>query len=180
MSVTLRRLRGVVGMAVLWGGAFAAIGATYFLWLSYRFPGRAYIDGREVTPPEWLVAVRGAIVFAPWGVLAGTCFALLLIAVTRRHSGWRRTDALPSLRGAAVRGALAAIALPLALGIAETLGIISAHGAAYWLSAWPLGTVAVAGGGLAAGLVAIAKRPLALRSAGSGSPVLPPASGMRG
>ena len=175
MSVMLRRFRGVVGMAIMWGAAFAVVGAAYAVW---RFNGAhvasVWIDGRDVTPPAWLVAVRGARILAPWGVLAGTCFALGLIAIAARRSGWRRTDALPSVGSAGAWGVASAIALPLATVAAASLGILSGPSWHYGLPVKLLGAVAVAGGGLAAGLVAIARKPLSARLSAPHVRPLPP------
>lgn len=164
MHVMLRRVRGIVGMAALWGGTFGVIGAGYALW-RFRAVSQVFIDGQDVTPPWWLVAVRGARIVAPWGVLAGTCFALGLIALARSRPGWRAADALPSPRGAAAWGAVAAIALPMAAAAAAYLGVLPGHPVYYGLPIRILGAAALAGGAVAAGVVAVGRRPLSARLA---------------
>lgn len=177
MSVMLRRIRGVVGMALMWGAAFAVVGAVYAVW---RFQGAhvvsVWIDGRNVTPPAWLVAVRGARILAPWGLLAGACFALGLIALTARRSGWRRGDLLPSIGSAGAWGAVSAIALPLAAVAAASSGLLSGPSWHHGLPVTLLGVVAVAGGGLASGLVALGRRPTSARLNGPAARPLPPGS----
>ena len=164
MQIMLRRLRGIAGMAVMWGVSFGMVGAAYALW-RFQVVTNVFIDGRDVTPPGWLVAARGALIVAPWGVLAGTCFALGLIAIARSRPGWRAADALPSPGRAAAWGAVAAVALPIAAAAAAYLGVFPGHGAYYGLPVRILGAVALAGGGVAAGVVAVGRRPLSAQLA---------------
>jgi hypothetical protein len=117
--------------------------------------------------------VRGATGFAPWGILAGACFAIALIAIARSRTGWRAVDALPSPGRAAAWGAGAAILLPLAAATAASLGILPGHTAAYWFSARLLVTAATAGGALAAALVAVGRKPLRAQLAGPQALPLP-------
>ena len=176
MSVMLRRIRGVAGMALMWGAAFAVMGAIYAVWHFDAHVISVWIDGRDVTPPTWLVAVRGARILAPWGLLAGACFALGLIALTARHTGWRRTDALPSLGSVGAWGAVSAIALPLAVVAAASSGLLTGPSWQYGLPVKLLGAVAIAGGGMASGLVALARRPSTVRLSGPAARSLPPRS----
>jgi hypothetical protein len=172
MRVMLRRFRGIAGMAALWGGTFGVVGAGYALW-RFRAVTKVFIDGRDVTPPEWLVAVRGALIVAPWGLLAGTCFALGLIALAQSRPGWRAVDSLPTPRGAAAWGAVAAIALPMAAAVAAYLGVLPGHALSYGLPVRVLGAVALAGGAVAAGVVAVGRRPLSARVAAPQARALP-------
>lgn len=172
MQMILRRIRGIAGMAALWGGTFGVVGAAYALW-RFRVVTNVFIDGRDVTPPGWLVAARGALIVAPWGVLTGTCFALGLIALARSRPGWRAADTLPSPRGAAAWGAVAAIALPMAAAAAAYLGLLPGHAAHYGLPIRVLGAVALAGGAVAAGVVAVARKPLSTRIAPPDQRALP-------
>jgi hypothetical protein len=159
-------------MAALWGGTFGLVGAGYALW-RFRAVTNVFIDGRDVTPPAWLVGARGALIVAPWGVLAGTCFALGLIALARSRPGWRAADMLPSPRGAAAWGAVAAIALPMAAAAAAYLGVLPGHAAYYGLPIRLLGAVALAGGAVAASVVAVARKPLSARLASLDQRALP-------
>ncbi|MFL5563253.1 MAG: hypothetical protein ACJ79K_17440 [Gemmatimonadaceae bacterium] len=172
--VMLRRVRGIVGMALVWGAAFAMVGAGYAVWRwSTVHVTKVVIGGRDVTPSTWVVALRGAIIVAPWGMLAGVCFALALIVIGQRRSTWRRTDALPTPGNAAAFGAVASIALPLATVAATALGILSGAGGIHGLPIRLLGAVAAAGSGLAAGLVALARMPARARLGEPGARSLP-------
>ena len=172
MQIMLRRLRGIAVMAVMWGASFGMVGAAYALW-RFRAVTNVFIDGRDVTPPGWLVAARGALIVAPWGILAGACFALGLIALARSRPGWRAADTLPSPRGAAAWGAVAAVALPMAAAAAAYLGVLPGHAAYYGLPNRILGAVALAGGAVAAGVVAAGRKPLSTRLAPADQRSLP-------
>lgn len=83
MTLMLRRLRGVLGFALLSGAAWGVVGAAYALSLS-RHVSLVLRDGVPIPVPLWLIAVRGALPFAGWGVAAGAAFAGLLWLLGRR------------------------------------------------------------------------------------------------
>ena len=158
MHIMIRRARGVLGMAAMWGAAFGMVGAGYALWQFHYRVTRIVMDGRDITPAWWLVAARGANIVAPWGVLGGVCFALGLIALARSRTGWRTADALPTTGRGAAWGAFAATMVPLAAAAAAALGMLHGTAIHYGLPIRLVGAAAVAGGAVAAAVISIGRR----------------------
>jgi hypothetical protein len=109
----LRRIRGALGVATLWGVTWGLGGAafiTWRLWSSFprnRFPRQLW--ALHLLPR---IAVEAFAIFAVVGAVAGVAFSLVLAAAERR----RTVDSL-SVARASVWGAVA--------GLAMTLGVVA-------------------------------------------------------
>ena len=119
MANLVRRLRGAVGIALTWGGAWAVIGVALALGIGILRPG-------EIDPGEGPVKVAAVLGLA--GFLSGLGFAGLLAFGERR-----RTIRDLSLARVALWGFLGAAAIPALTGadigegwITGTLGAIFA------------------------------------------------------
>jgi hypothetical protein len=140
----LRRVRGVVSIAVVWGAAVAVIGTTFIVaglaggWIPHN-PATSWM--------QWLsLASKVAARNFGLGVAAGSAFALLLAGAERR----RRVENL-SLPRVCVWGFLASAVPTAAAAIAS--------GASMPLFTFAAGTIAagLVGLGLGAGIVALAR-----------------------
>lgn len=103
MSAILRRARGVIGTALVWGTVWLVVTLPFVLGES---------ELAEYVPPAWAI---GAMLFlmAAWGAACGVLFALLVMVFERGRT-WTQ------LRVARVAawGASAGLAIPLSLSTA--------------------------------------------------------------
>jgi hypothetical protein len=114
MSVTMRRLRGVIGMSVLWTLLWMAVYAV-LLGLTAALDPDSIDDGEG-----WGLAVIAAAI----GATAGIAFALLLMLIGRGLG----IGELSPLR-AAVCGAMASAVFPLLVGKPDQALIMAVVGA---------------------------------------------------
>lgn len=104
----MRRIRGALSVATLWGLTWGVVGSALIIWRfwrtfpSYRFP-------MHILPR---IAWQSFLIFALAGAVAGVAFSLLLTGAERR-----RTVESLSVARASVWGALA--------GVAMTLGVVA-------------------------------------------------------
>lgn len=145
MHTLLRRIRGVLVTALLWGIAWLpvglAVGIYRALTISIDFGAGFY----------WRIISGSALVWAVWGAISGAVFATLLALLERR----RNVDTLSSRR-TAVWGALGAMAVP-----GTVLIIVLARLPGFYLiqpALWTLSISAVQGGVCAFATLALAKR----------------------
>jgi hypothetical protein len=142
-----RRLRGVLGTALVWGVGWSAIGlgAGWLQVVALRLAGISI----PMAPARLVILV--ALRWAVFGVVAGSIFALALWYVGRRAGSL----AALSPRRAAAWGAGAGVVLPLCV-----VALLAAGGAAVPLAAVLMLVVTggVFGAGTAAGTVAVARR----------------------
>jgi len=139
----LRRIRGLVGTALMWGVVGAAVGVGAFL-IRYR-----------PWPPSAIHWSRALVVFgmwesaaAMWGIACGLAFGLVLLASERtRHFSQLST------RRVTLWGALAGAAFPMLISIRPILS-----GASVMFFGMIVGASAVAGALWARGTMAIARR----------------------
>lgn len=108
MKRWMRKLRGMLGVGMMWGALGGAVGAVVSLL------GAAADTG---TVSEWLLSV--GLGFAGFGFLAGVGFAATLSALDGR-----RTLRELSVRRAAMWGGLAGFAFPLTLVAALSGGAL--------------------------------------------------------
>ena len=102
MTTFLRRVRGVIGTALVWAGG----------WLLMMMPPLLYLLRNLDTRYSGGLAIGGLLyLIAAWGAATGTIFALGLIVLGRR----RRWGGL-SLPRAIGLGVFAGAAVPLSLG----------------------------------------------------------------
>ena len=143
MSV-LRRLRGVLGTAVLWSLAWAPLG------IAWSFT--AWITAGKTARGEWgpFPPVLGPMIMcAFWGFIGGALFAITLSLFGRRES---RIARLRPARVALI-GGIAGAVLPLAYaGLGTALGIAS-----YAPNMLLIGLCAVVGAGVASTALRIAQ-----------------------
>ena len=139
----LRRARGVLGIALIWGIPWFVMGGAVGLYGMANTPTKG---------PEANLRFVGwmALGWALWGFLSGGIFALAVAGLERR-----RTLAQLSGRRVALWGALGALALPTAF-----LGFVWATGGSVtWQGlAVTLPVSAALGAGCAAGTLALAQR----------------------
>jgi hypothetical protein len=107
-----RRMRGVIGTSLVWGGAWLLVGLA---WGTYR--AISISSAIDVRPPSGLtiVGVTTAI-WTVWGLASGAAFAVALTIAERRQS----LDGLSMLR-VALWGAIGANVVPVIF-----LGVIMA------------------------------------------------------
>jgi hypothetical protein len=140
MSV-LRKLRGMLGMAVVWGIAWAPLGA---LWMLIEWADAQLGVGREFLVPMPPLAAP-MIMCGSWGFIAGAIFSLVLAAAERRRGGLAGL----SLERTAAWGALGGLVLPATI----LMGPASLN------YPWLFAALSVLfGAGSAAGGVALARR----------------------
>jgi hypothetical protein len=152
MNTLLRRLRGLLGTALIWAVLWFPIGLVAGL---YRFA--------KLPPPDLLPAPPFSLAFFAryvasitvawmvWGAICGAVFALLLSILERR----RDVDSL-SGRRTAIWGALGTMALPAAI-----LAVVLTEAPAFDLitpAFLTLSVSALLGAGCAAATVALGKR----------------------
>lgn len=140
----LRRIRGLVGIAVVWGVAVSAIGTAFFVGdVVARRPHIAGVDWMQLVMLVARVAGRNFVL----GSVAGAAFAMLLASAERR----RNVDGL-SLSRVGVWGFLAS-AVPLVVAAITS-------GATLPPVTFAAGTVAAGfiGVGLGVGIVRLARR----------------------
>jgi hypothetical protein len=144
--LVLRRIRGLLGIAVVWGAAISAVGTAFILtgfatgWIS-PIPGTGWT--------RWITVLAGvAARDFLGGTAAGAAFAMLLTGAERR-----RTIENLSLRRVGAWGFLAA-ALPTSI-----VAVVS--GAIIPPATLVAGTIAtgVLGAGLGVAMVRVARRP---------------------
>lgn len=128
MNALLRKLRGVMGIGLIWGTLWAVIGTTIGLVIGATVPG-------SIDPGEHPILI-GAII----GVVGFICGASFGIVLSFAESRKTILDLSPTR--AALWGALGSAALPLLTGMENKLIFITC----------PLGAV------FAAASVAIARR----------------------
>ncbi len=117
MSPWKRRLRGAIGNALVWGGSFAAIGATVFTAL--RLAGFVY------SPTPWLTGLEITLKLGLFGAISGGAFA----AVIRfAYHGRRLRDIRPG-RFALTAGVATGVFVPLSM---QTMNILSGDGMVAW------------------------------------------------
>jgi hypothetical protein len=154
MSI-MRRVRGALGVATLWGVTWGVAGSAFITWRLWTgFGSRRF-------PWHFLsrVAVQSFVAFAVAGAIAGAAFSLLLAGTERR----RTVDSL-SVPRAAVWGALA--------GVAMTLGIV-VIGRPPLVAVGVLGSLfATLGAVSAATTVSLARRAPALEASEPEEPLL--------
>ena len=109
----LRRARGVLGTALIWGIPWFVMGGAVGLYGIANDPTKG--PGSDLRFVGWM-----ALGWALWGFLSRGIFALAVAVLERR-----RTLAQLSVRRVALWGALGALALPTAF-----LGFVWAMGAA--------------------------------------------------
>ena len=126
----LRRLRGALGNAVVWGSA----------WFLAAFPltGVFWILGLMSGVPLWPFALGTAQTLAGMGFLAGGAFSLFL-GIAGRH---KRLRDLGAIRIALGTGALAGILVP-------TLGVVVNAFGGFPVTVEPAAVVGMISGGLA-------------------------------
>ena len=103
MSI-VRKLRGMLGMAVVWGVAWAPLGA---LWTLIEWADTQLGVGRAFLVPMPPLAAP-MIMCGAWGFIAGAIFSVVLAAAERRRGGLAGL----SLRRTAAWGALGGVVLP--------------------------------------------------------------------
>ena len=139
----MRRVRGIIVMALLWSVA----------WVIAWLPVVLYLVGlplrREFyAPPIWQLLRPAAI----WGAISGASFATVVAFLGSRR-GWSALGA----RHALAWGALSGLVAPIGLA-----GLVSAERHLVWTDARVLLIIAlvsvVVNGALAAGTIALAKR----------------------
>jgi hypothetical protein len=142
----LRRLRGILGTAVVWAIVWGALGAVFLaaqsLWEHLEHdPYR--------TPSYGQLLARGFLIFSIWGAVSGAVFALALALAERKRSV---SDL--SMRRVATWGALGGVTLPL-IGIV----VMPYIGPSTWMFvAQILGATGLLGAGCAAGTLALVRR----------------------
>jgi hypothetical protein len=158
-----RRLRGVIGTALIWGAGWAVVGLAVAGLQAVALRASGVRVPMQLERFVALVTLRWAVS----GVVAGTLFALALWYVGRRGGS---LGALSPSR-AAVAGTLAGIALPL---VVAPLLVMSGLAVPLTVLLPFVVTGAVFGAGTAAGTVALARRAPAPLAAGSDAPTLSP------
>jgi hypothetical protein len=149
LGLTVRRLRGVVGMAVLWALVWLSIAGAFVVVVSL-LPQPLEPGPDVVAPIHSTVGVLATL--AGWGALSGAIFAITLAIAEQR----RRVAELSATRIAAW-GALGSFALPLAYTVIDTLK--RPESLSDWrFSAVALAFCAAAGAACAVVTVAIARR----------------------
>lgn len=153
MEKLLRKLRGLAGVAVTWGGAWGLIGA-----------GIGGVIAVVTNAWDWMVPVtEWALGMGLYGAVSGAGFSILL---SLREA--RSTLASLSLRRTAVWGVLGSAAVPLVFGL---LGTFEAGTTALDVLG-AMGVTAGLGGLFAPGSVALARR--ALPPGGEGPQAISP------
>jgi membrane associated rhomboid family serine protease len=101
LMLILRRIRGLMGTALIWAMLWSLVGAALAIYnLIREGPER---PGIELQYIAWVAVFYGA-----WGAISGAMFALVLAAAERRRS----LNDLSMLRFT-IWGSLAAVALPI-------------------------------------------------------------------
>lgn len=139
-----QRIRGIVGTAITWAGAWSVVGAGL---------GSMDVAGLDLYAKQGLlVAIRAVaeptLACAVAGAVCGALFSSVLILAERRRRG---IDDLRLGRVAAL-GAIGAMFLPLAFAALVPTALLSAKFAAI------TGAFAFLGGGSAAATLALARR----------------------
>ena len=105
MDTLSRRLRGILGSAIVWALVWLPIGVLLPLLRSSRSVTCLYC------PPYWFLTFLAT--WTGWGAFSGAVFAMLLIV-----AGGRGGLEQLSMRRVAIQGAIGAVVLPLALIVA--------------------------------------------------------------
>ncbi len=158
----LRRVRGLIGSAVIWAVGWMVVTLPLSLW---------QLSGVNLPWPLWWSMLgRMTYLWGMSGAAAGAVFALMMMLAERRRS----LQGLSALR-VAIWGGLGALALPLTVSIAS-------HGFAGLVGRYPLttltlyGVTIVAGAVSAVGALKIARAPHRnLLATDSANGYLPPA-----
>ena len=140
-DLPFRRLRGVLGTALIWALVWLPIGVVLLLWRNSRDIECFYC------PPA--LSVLG--IWTGWGAVSGAVFATVLMIAERRHA-----LAELSIGRIAVWGALGALSAPLAITVAEVMQPGPYTDLTF--TAGVLGLSALLGAGCASGTVALARR----------------------
>jgi hypothetical protein len=149
IPLLLRRLRGVLAMALLWALAWALVAAAVGWWRGQRAHAVVvFRDGVRIPVTAGTWAFESAQLGTVIGLVSGVSFALLLMIAERRRGS---ASELPRGR-VALWGALAAL-----------LGVGSAGALFLWPLAAVTSVVAVTGAVLAGALLVLAQRSAAPR-----------------
>jgi hypothetical protein len=109
----LRRLRGVLGAALIWAVLWIPLGvAVGVIWYARTPPYDLITDVNAPPqyPPALPIVAQETLAFMIWGAVVGIFFAVILLAAERR-----RTIHELSTRRFAAWGVVAALALPVVL-----------------------------------------------------------------
>lgn len=131
-----RRLRGAFGNALVWGGGFAAIGATIFTTLQ--------LAGFLYSPTPWRAGLELALKFGLFGAISGGAFA----AVIRFAYRGRRLADINWRRFALTAGVATGVFVPLFM---QTMNLLSGDGLVPWGDVLDDGALLSVFGAIAAG-----------------------------
>ena len=109
----LRRLRGVLGAALIWAVLWIPLGVAVGLVRYARTPPYDLITDVNAPPqypPAFPIVARETLAFMIWGAIVGLFFAVILLAAERR-----RTIHELSTRRFAIWGVVAALGFPVVL-----------------------------------------------------------------
>ncbi|MFN8669934.1 MAG: hypothetical protein U0164_22315 [Gemmatimonadaceae bacterium] len=151
-STWKRRLRGAIGNALVWGGGFAALGASVFTALK--------VSGFIYAPMPWLLGLEITLKLGLFGAISGGAFA----AVIRFAYQGRRLADINWKRFALTAGVATGIFVPLFM---QTMNVISGDGMVPWGDVLDDGVLLSVFGAIAAG----ASLKLAQRVTGGGDGV---------
>jgi hypothetical protein len=155
----LRRIRGILGIGAVWGSVGVLVGALITAVVAVVIGGDLFS-----------MTARGAVFFGAMGGVCGSGFAGLLTLL----EGRRTLDELSPAR-AALWGALAGAAIPAAWAVLMLRPVLEAGFPLTRLLASTLGaslSFAAVTAGLAAGTIALARRPSAALEGGHGQELL--------